>query len=81
MNHGGGPALAERQVECLEHQFGTQMGFHGPAHDAPAERVEHHREIEQARPGWAVADVGDHKRFGPDALKLPSTRSGAGCAS
>ena len=59
MNHGGGTTLPERHVECFEHQFCTQMGFHRPAHDAPAERVEHHREIEKAHPGWDVAYVGD----------------------
>src|ERR1700738_4433505 len=31
MNHGGGPALPQRQVERLPPQFGAQMGCHPPA--------------------------------------------------
>src|SRR6267143_97426 len=33
MNHPGGAALPERQVECRHHQFGAQMSFHRPAHN------------------------------------------------
>ena len=58
MNHGGGPALAKRHVERLKNQFGTQMGGHGPADNTPAEGVEHHRQVEKARPGRDVSNVG-----------------------
>src|ERR1700694_1909938 len=43
MNHGGGAALPEGQVERLQHQFRAQMGFHRPADYFAVESVEHHR--------------------------------------
>ena len=70
MNHGGGTALAEGHVERLEHQFRTQMGLHRPAHDAPAESVEHYRQVEKARPSRDVGDVGD-----PQTIRAPRRRS------
>ena len=59
MDHGGGPALAKGHVERFEDQFGAQMSGHGPAHDAAAESVEHHRQVEKARPGRNVSDIGN----------------------
>jgi len=40
------------------------MSFHRPAHNLAAERVEHHRQVKQAGPGWNVADVGDPQTIG-----------------
>src|SRR5712692_5157605 len=37
MNHGGGPALPQRQAERLQPPFGAPMGFHRPADDSAAE--------------------------------------------
>ena len=64
MNHSGGAALPARQVECRQHQFGAQMSFHRPADDLAAQRVEHHRQVKKAGPGWNVADVGDPQTIG-----------------
>jgi hypothetical protein len=58
MDHAARAALAEGHVEGLEDQLGTQRGLHRPTHDAPAEHIEHHGEIEKAGPGRDVADVG-----------------------
>ena len=33
MDDLGRAPLPQREVECLEHQLGAQMGFHRPAHD------------------------------------------------
>jgi len=54
MNHGGGRALPQRQVERLQHRFGAQMGFHRPADDSAAESVEHHRQVKKPGPGRDV---------------------------
>src|SRR6202795_2237206 len=59
MNHLSMPALSERHVKRCQYQFGAQMSFHRPAHNLAAERVEHHRQVKKAGPGWNVADVSD----------------------
>ncbi len=64
MDHARRPPLPQRHVERLEYQFGTQIGLHRPAHDAPTERIEHHREIEKARPVRHVRDIGDPQKIG-----------------
>ena len=64
MNHGGGPTLPQSQVERLQHQFRTQMGFHRPADDSAAESVEHHREVKKPCPGRYVRDIGDPQPIG-----------------
>jgi len=58
------PALPQRHVERLEHQFGAQIDLHRPTHDAPAERIEHHRQIEKTRPSRDVRDIGDPQTIG-----------------
>src|ERR1700688_3280042 len=64
MNHRRRPALSERYVKRCQYQFGAQMSFHRPAHNLAAERVEHHRQVKKAGPGWNVADVGDPPSIG-----------------
>ena len=64
MNHLRRPALSERHVKRCQYQFGAQMSFHRPAHNLAAERVEHHRQVKKAGPGWNVADVGDPQTIG-----------------
>src|SRR6266851_4048435 len=64
MNHGGGPALPQRQVERLQHQFGAQMGFHRPADDSAAESVEHYSQVKKPGPGRDVSYVGDPQPIG-----------------
>ena len=49
--------LPERHVQRLEHEFGPQMVLHRPPHDAATVDVDHHREIQEARPGRDVRDV------------------------
>ena len=76
MNHGGGPALPEGQVEHLQHQFRAQMSCHRPADDSASESVEHHRQIKKPGPGRISAT---RNRLGAAATKLRST-TGAGRA-
>src|ERR1700676_4468346 len=64
MNYLRRPAFAERHVKRWQYQFGAQMSFHRPAHNLAAERVEHHRQIKKAGPGWNVANVSDPQTIG-----------------
>src|SRR5215469_18235389 len=57
MNHSISAPLLERQVQRLQHQLGAQMALHRPAHDPAAENVEHHRQIEEAGPGWNIGYI------------------------
>ncbi|MNS33180.1 hypothetical protein D3C72_652870 [compost metagenome] len=52
-------ALRERHIQRLQHQRGTQMAAHGPAHNAPAVHIQHHCEIEEACCGRNVGRIGD----------------------
>ena len=45
------PALSQRHVERTEHQIGTQMRRHRPADNAARPDIEHHRQIQETRPG------------------------------
>ncbi len=49
----------DRHVERVEDELGPQVAGHRPAHDRPGERVDHDRDVEEARPGRDVGDVGD----------------------
>jgi hypothetical protein len=64
MNHGGGTALAKGHVERFQDQCRAQMSGHGPADDAAAESVEDHCQVEKARPGRDISDVGDPQTVG-----------------
>ena len=49
MNHRGRPALRDGHVQRGHDELGAQVGFHGPADDPPAPRVEHDGEIVKKR--------------------------------
>lgn len=59
MNDVRRAALGCGHVERIKHDGRVQGIAHGPAHDAPAEHIEHHGEIEKARGRRHVRDVGD----------------------
>src|SRR5512143_1599294 len=58
MDHVRGPALTEGHLQSLEHERRAEMGGHRPAHDAPAEDVNHDRQVQKSGPGWNVSDIG-----------------------
>ena len=58
MDHPFGSALGQGHVQGVCDQFASQMVGHGPADDAAAEGVYHHREIEEARMGRHIGDIG-----------------------
>ena len=45
-------------------------GLHRPAHEAPAESIEHYRETEETRPGQDVRDIGDAQTIGRSGVEL-----------
>jgi hypothetical protein len=49
MDHIIGSPLPQRYVQCLEHQFGTQMIGHRPADHPPAPHIQHDCQIEIAK--------------------------------
>ena len=63
------PTLPEGHGERVEDEPAAQVGGHRPADDPAAERIEHHREIEEAGPG---RDVGDVRH--PEAVGLLSNK-------
>ena len=62
-----GPALLHGHLQCLDYQLGAQVRRHRPAHDPPAEHVEDDGQVEEARQGRNVGDVGD-----PQAIRRVS---------
>src|SRR3989338_962291 len=46
--------VEEGHVEGVEHEFGSEMGFHRPAHDPPAPGVQDDREVEESGPSRDV---------------------------
>lgn len=71
MDHVLGPAAPYRHAERLEDQFRAQVVRHRPSHDAPAEHVEHHRQVEEPRPGRDVRDIGEPKLVGSVSDEVP----------
>ena len=74
----GRPALRERHVERVEDELGAQMRRHRPADDAPAPRVEHDGEVEEAGPRRDVGDVGDPELVGPGRREVAVDEIGRG---
>lgn len=44
-------SLLGGHLQGRKHKLGTQVSFHRPADDPPAERVEHNRKVQEAGPG------------------------------
>ena len=53
--------LPQCHVERLDHQLGTQVIGHRPAHQPPAEGVDDDRQKQESGPGRHVGDVGNPK--------------------
>ena len=48
-----------------------QRGFHGPAHDATRDEVDHHCQIKPPLPGSQIGDIGDPGLVRAVHRKLP----------
>jgi hypothetical protein len=56
--HGrAGPAVGDRHVQGVQDELRGQVIAHAPADHAAAEAVQHHREVEEARPGRDVGSL------------------------
>jgi hypothetical protein len=84
MDHPLRPALSQSHVQGLQDQLGAQMRGHRPAHHPTAPGVHHHGQVQEARPGRDVGDVGHpepiatlgrevpvHQVRGRTALRIP----------
>ena len=58
MDHSIGSTLAKGHIQGVFDQFASQMVGHGPADHAATEGVYDHREVEEARMGRHVGDIG-----------------------
>ena len=68
----------DRHVEGVEDQLGSHVARHRPADDEPAEHVDDDRDVQEARPGRDVRDVGHPQPIRARRRKFRLTRSGAG---
>ena len=79
MDDGARPALRHGHLQRLDHQRRAQVRGDGPAHDPAAEHVEHDGQVEEAREGRHVGDVGQpqaNRRVGRKAA-LDQVRCGS----
>ena len=58
MDHSIGSTLAKGHIQGVFDQFASQMVGHGPADHAATEGVYDNREVEEARMGRHVGDIG-----------------------
>jgi hypothetical protein len=56
------PLLGERHVERRQDQFRPQVRLHRPTDHTARVNIEHHRQIQKARPRRYVRDVGQRAR-------------------
>ena len=59
MDHVRRPPLSHGHVQRVEDQFSPEMRRHRPPNHAPTPRIEDDGEVQEARPGRDVRDVGD----------------------
>ena len=59
MDHPSGWSPQQRHVQGIKHQLPGERAGHRPADDAAAKGVEHDGEVDKARPGRDVGNVGD----------------------
>lgn len=65
MNYSVRASLPKSHLQGIEHQLRLQVRCHRPAHDPPAERIEHDREKEKSGPRRHVGDISD-----PELVRL-----------
>ena len=70
MDHVARPALAEGHVESIQNQLGAQVVGHCPADDLAAPDIHDDRQIEEARHGRDVGDVGNPQLVRAGCLKV-----------
>jgi len=78
MDHVRRPTLAEGHVEGVQNQLGSQVVGHRPADDPAAPDIHDDREIEKARRGWDVGDIGDPQLVRASCLEVAVHQIGCG---
>ena len=63
--------LADCHVERGHHELCSQVFGHRPADDSAAERIVHHRQIQEPSPRRDVADVGNPEAVGSISTETP----------
>jgi hypothetical protein len=63
MDHAARSPRHQCHIERIEHQLSGKHRRHRPADDTTAIRIEHHREIQKARPGRNIDDVGNPQQI------------------
>ena len=66
-----GRRCASAMSSACEDELGAQVRRHRPADDAPAPHIEHDRQVEEARPGRDVGDVGDPEPIRAGGREVP----------
>lgn len=75
-NHVRRASLCRRHVKGVEDEAGVQRVAHAPAHDAPAEDIEHDGEVQKTRHRRDVRDVRDPELIGRGRAKRPFDQIG-----
>ena len=78
MDHVSRPTLAEGHVQGVQNQLGSQMVGHRPADDPAAPDIHDDRQIEEARRGRDVGDVGDPQLVRAGGLEVAVHQIGRG---
>ncbi len=65
-----GPSLVDGHAQSVGHESCGGPRVDRPAHDSAAGRVEDHRAIHLALPGWVLGDVGDPQPAGFVSVKV-----------
>ena len=73
-----GSRCASAMFERLEHELGAQVRRHRPADDAAAPDIEHDGQVEEARPGRDVGDVGHPELVRAVGREVPIDQIGRG---
>src|SRR3990170_6743486 len=72
---GPGASIPQGHVERVDDKRALQGVGHRPAHHAPAERLQHDRQVQPPAPGPDVGDVGDPEPIGAIGGKGPDRKS------
>src|SRR5436190_1140866 len=79
MNHAlHWPTSPDGHVDSFDDQFAAEVIGHRPADDAPTVDIEYDSQVEEARPGRNIGNVGDPQaiRCGGSELALHEVGSG-----
>jgi hypothetical protein len=65
-----GLAAPDGHLQSVQGQVGPQRAGGLPADEEPAERIDHKRHIDKARPGRHIGEIGDPQLVGPGGREV-----------